>query len=41
MSSENAKQRKGDKEKAYDEKFGAIDKALERIEEISKTSATN
>lgn len=41
MASENAKQRKGDKEKAYDEKLAAIDKALERIEEISKTSQTS
>jgi len=38
--SENAKQRKNAKENALDEKIASIDKALERIEEISKTSPT-
>ena len=40
MSAENTQQRKATKEKAYDEKISTIDKALERIEEISKTSPT-
>jgi len=39
-ASENAKQRKNAKENALNEKLSAIDKALERIEEISKTSPT-
>lgn len=39
-SSENAKQRKTAKENALKEKINAIEKALERIEEISKTSPT-
>ena len=38
--SQNANQIKTAKEKAFDEKIEAIDKALERIEEISKTSPT-
>jgi len=38
--SENAKQIKAAKEAAFDEKTKAIDKALERIEEISKASPT-
>lgn len=38
--SENAKQRKTAKENALNEKIASIDKALERIEEISKTSPT-
>ncbi len=38
--SENAKQRKDAKENALNEKLDSIDKALERIEEISKTSPT-
>jgi hypothetical protein len=37
-ASENAKQRKTAKENALKEKINAIEKALERIEEISKTS---
>jgi len=36
--SENAKQRKTAKENALNEKINSVDKALERIEEISKTS---
>src|SRR3989344_8661351 len=40
MESDNAKERKKAKEDALNEKIGAIDKALERIEEISKTSLT-
>ena len=38
--SENAKQRKAAKENALKEKIASIDNALERIEEISKTSPT-
>lgn len=38
ISSENAKQIKKAKEEALNEKIASIDKALERIEEISKTS---
>ena len=38
--SENAKQRKTAKEESLKEKISAIEKALERIEEISKTSPT-
>ncbi len=38
--SENAKQRKTAKENALNEKINSVDKALERIEEISKTSPT-
>ena len=41
IESENAKQRMAAKEAALDEKIEAIDKALERIEEISRTSPTN
>ena len=41
MESENAKERKNAKEEALNEKLEAIDRALERIEEISKTSPTN
>ena len=41
MESENAKERENAKEEALNEKIEAIDKALERIEEISKTSPTN
>ena len=41
IESENAKQRMAAKEAAFNEKTEAIDKALERIEEISKTSPTN
>jgi biopolymer transport protein ExbB/TolQ len=37
---ENAKERKKSKETAFDEKIQSIEKALERIEEISKTSPT-
>jgi hypothetical protein len=40
FESENAKERKNAKEIALNEKIEAIDKALERIEEISKTSPT-
>ncbi len=40
ISSENAKQIKSAKEEALNEKIASIDKALERIEEISKTSPT-
>jgi len=40
ISSENAKQIKTAKEEALNEKLDSIDKALERIEEISKTSPT-
>lgn len=40
ISSENAKQIKAAKENSLNEKIKAIDKALERIEEISKTSPT-
>lgn len=36
----NVKERKSAKEKAFDEKIGAIEEALKRIEEISKTSPT-
>jgi len=38
--SDNAKQRKSGKENVFNEKLSSIDKALERIEEISKTSPT-
>jgi len=41
IESENAKQRMAAKEAALNEKIETIDKALERIEEISKTSPTN
>lgn len=41
ISSENSKQRKTAKENSLKEKIKAIDRALERIEEISKTSPTN
>ena len=37
---ENSKERKKSKEDALNEKIKAIDKSLERIEEISKTSPT-
>jgi len=40
IESQNANQIKSAKEKSFDEKIKAIDKALERIEEISKTSPT-
>lgn len=40
MASQNSKERKSAKEEALNEKIDAIDKALERIEEISKTSPT-
>ena len=40
ISSENAKQIKTAKEEALNEKIDSIDRALERIEEISKTSPT-
>jgi|SRR3989344_69359 len=40
IDSENAKDRKNAKEDAFEDKLGAIDRALERIEEISKTSPT-
>ena len=40
ISSENARQIKTAKEEALNEKIASIDKALERIEEISKTSPT-
>ena len=38
---ENYKERKSAKEEALNEKIGAIEKALERIEEISKTAPTS
>jgi Skp family chaperone for outer membrane proteins len=41
ISHENAKQRKNTREKAFDEQINAIESALQRIEEISKTSPTN
>ncbi len=41
IASENSKQRKTAKENSLKEKTNAIDRALERIEEISKTSPTN
>lgn len=41
ISNDNIKQRKSAKEQALKEKLNALDKALERIEEISKTSPTN
>ena len=41
FASENTKQRKDSKEKAFDEKIKTVELALERIEEISKTSPTN
>jgi hypothetical protein len=40
IQSENAKERKAAKEEALNEKVIAIDKALERIEDISKSSST-
>jgi hypothetical protein len=40
IESENAKERKNAKEIALNEKIDSIDKALQRIEEISKTSPT-
>jgi predicted flavoprotein YhiN len=40
ISHENAKQRKNTREKAFDEQINAIELALKRIEEISKTSPT-
>jgi len=40
IDSQNASQIKAAEEKSFDEKIKAIDKALERIEEISKTSPT-
>ena len=40
IESQNSIQIKTAKEKSFDEKISAIDKALERIEEISKTSPT-
>jgi len=40
ISSENAKQIKTAKEEALNEKIASVDNALERIEEISKTSPT-
>jgi len=40
IASQNAKDRKSAKEESLNEKISAIDKALERIEEISKTSPT-
>ncbi|MBI2629864.1 hypothetical protein HYW76_02070 [Candidatus Pacearchaeota archaeon] len=40
IASENVKQRKTAKENALNEKIKAIELALERIEEISKTSPT-
>ncbi|KKP30756.1 MAG: hypothetical protein UR15_C0001G0001 [Parcubacteria group bacterium GW2011_GWA2_31_28] len=40
MNWENAKERKTAKEEALNEKIKAVEKALERIEEISKTSPT-
>lgn len=40
ITSENAKNRKNAKENALNEKVKAVDLALERIEEISKTSPT-
>ena len=40
FKSQNAKQRKSAKEEAINEKIKTIDLALERIEEISKSSST-
>jgi hypothetical protein len=40
ISNENAKQRKNTREKAFDEQINAIELALQRIEDISKTSPT-
>ena len=40
IDSQNISQIKTAEEKSFDEKIKAIDKALERIEEISKTSPT-
>jgi len=40
IESENAKERKKAKENSLNEKIETIDKALERIEDISKTSPT-
>ena len=40
IEAENSKERKNAKEEALNGKIEAIDKALERIEEISKTSPT-
>ena len=40
IESQNANQIKAATEKSFDEKIKAIDRALERIEEISKTSPT-
>ena len=40
ISHENSKQRKNTREKAFDEQINAIELALKRIEEISKTSPT-
>jgi len=37
----NAKQKKESKEKTFDAKISAIDEALRKIEEISKTAPTN
>ena len=41
MSNDNLKQRKSAKEQILKEKLNTLDKALERIEEISKASPTN
>ena len=41
ISSGNARDRKEANQEALKEKISAIEKALERIEEISKTSPTN
>ena len=41
VKSQNAKQRKVAKEEALNEKIKTIDLALERVEEISKTSLIN
>jgi len=41
IESANANQIKSATEKSFDEKIQAIERALERIEEISKTSPTN
>ena len=40
ISHENAKQSKNTREKAFDEQINAIELALQRIEEISKSAST-
>lgn len=41
MENDNAKERKNARENTFNDKIKAIELALERIEEISKTSPTN